>query len=255
MQSIQLIREREVVMPDQSWLERYETIRHQLDATIDFARYFTEPAIGATAVDVLTLGDLHLPTGRIIACDPMTELEDAKPYMQTVPIGVYPVQACVIPSEKRGDRYACVRVRITDAQPARYECGMTGKENIDEPINPGDFYGFGVDAGVGCIADVRTRDEAVACTRQLVAAGDLEEWETPFEEALAENAKAHPKYQTEYGDWVNWAVPGTDDNVIVTTSGWGDGCYAVYFAYDESGAICGLYVPYILIEEDEESEV
>ncbi|MGO4922494.1 DUF4241 domain-containing protein [Bifidobacterium choerinum] len=38
-------------------------------------------------------GDLHLPTGRIIACDPMTELEDAQPYMQTVPPGVYPVQA------------------------------------------------------------------------------------------------------------------------------------------------------------------
>lgn len=240
-------------MPDQSWMERYETIRHQLDAATDFAKYFTEPAIGAVAVDVLALGDLHLPTGRIVACDPMTELEDAKPYMQTVPPGVYPVQACVIPSEEHGDRYACVHVRISDAKPLRYECGMTGTEKIDEPIEPGDFYGFGVDAGVGCVTDARTRDEAVAYTAKLVDAGDLEEWETPFEEALAENAKAHPKYQTEYGDWVNWTVPGTDDDVIVTTSGWGDGYYATYFAYAEDGTVCGLYVPYILIEEEEQS--
>lgn len=80
-------------MPDRSWLNRYEAIRRQLDAVTDFARYFTEPTIGAVSVDVLSLGDLHLPTGRIIACDPMTELEDAQLYMRTVPPGVYPVQA------------------------------------------------------------------------------------------------------------------------------------------------------------------
>lgn len=185
---------------DRSWLERYETVRHELDATTDLASYFTEPSIHGTEVDVLPLGDLHLPTGRIVACDPMVELEDTDSFMQTAPPGTYPVEACVIPSRKWGDRYACVRVVVTDARPVRYECGMTGKENIDGPIEPGSYYGFGVDAGVGCVTDVQTREEAVNHTEELVASGKLEDWESPLDEALEENARLNPKYQRDHGD-------------------------------------------------------
>ena len=65
---------------------------------------------------------------------------------------------------------------------------------------------------------------------------------------LEENVKAHPKYQGEYGDWLNWTVPDTDCNLPIFSSGWGDGYYPVYFGYDAKGEVCAVYVRFIDIE-------
>ena len=69
-----------------------------------------------------------------------------------------------------------------------------------------------------------------------------------FCDLLEENAKAYPKYQGDCGDWLNWTVPGTDCNLPIFASGWGDGYYPVYFGYDAKGKICAVYVRFIDIE-------
>ena len=43
-------------------------------------------------------------------------------------------------------------------------------------------------------------------------------------------------------------VPGTDCNLPIFASGWGDGYYPVYFGYDAKGKICAVYVRFIDIE-------
>ena len=35
--------------------------------------------------------------------------------------------------------------------------GMVGNENLDEEVGEDDYFGFGVDAGMGCIADIQTQ--------------------------------------------------------------------------------------------------
>ena len=69
-----------------------------------------------------------------------------------------------------------------------------------------------------------------------------------FCDLLEENAQAHPKYQGDCGDWLNWTVPGTDCNLPIFASGWGDGYYPVYFGYDAKGKVCAVYVRFIDIE-------
>jgi len=69
-----------------------------------------------------------------------------------------------------------------------------------------------------------------------------------FCDLLEENAKARPKYQEKYGDWLNWTVPDTDCNLPMFHSGWGDGYYPVYFGYDAKGEVCAVYVQFIDIE-------
>ena len=32
--------------------------------------------------------------------------------------------------------------------------GMVGNENLDAALGDDDYFGFGVDAGMGCIADI-----------------------------------------------------------------------------------------------------
>lgn len=238
-------------MPTKEWLEKYEIVKKNLVCKIDLDAYFTEKKIGNADVDALDIGTVHFPTGTILACDPLIELEDTLPYIQTVPAGTYPVTICVVPNEDYVNRYACVKVSISDKKPVRYEMGMVGNEDLDEEIEEDEFFGFFVDAGMGCIADIKTQEvfKKYWAQRESEEEG-IDPYNDLFCDLLEENFKTNPKYQRDGGDWLNWTVPGTDCNIPIFASGWGDGVYPCYFGYDAEGKVCGVYIRFIDIEKD-----
>lgn len=238
-------------MPTKEWFKKYESVKENLMCKIDLESYFTEKKIGKMEVDTLEIGTVNFPTGTIFACDPLIELEEALPYIQTVPAGTYPVKICVVPSQKYGDRYACVRVAISDRKPVRYELGVVGNEDFDEELDEEDYFGFGVDAGMGCIADIKTQEAFKKYWEQrLNEDEDIDPYNDLFCDLLEENGIENPKYQRDGGDWINWTVPETDCNLPIFASGWGDGAYPCYFGYDEDGNICGVYILFIDIEKE-----
>ena len=246
---IPLEKKGEIEMPATQWLNKYESIKDKLACKTDLDAHFTEKVIGNREVDVLDIGAVHFPSGTIFACDPLVELEDTPPFIQTIPAGTYPVKICVVPSEKYGDRYACVKVEVSGETPVRYELGVTGQEDLNEELGEDDYFGFGVDAGMGCVADIQTQAAfKTYWAKRLEEDPDIDPYNDLFCDLLEENAKAHPKYQSSYGDWLNWAVPDTDCNLPIFASGWGDGYYPVYFGYDAKGEICAVYVRFIDIE-------
>ena len=110
---------------------------------------------------------------------------------------------------------------------------MTGKEDLGEELGEDDYFGFGVDAGMGCIADIQTQAAFKRYwAKRLEEDPDIDPYNDLFCDLMEENAKAHPKYQESHGDWLNWTIPGTDCNLPIFSSGWGDGYYPVYFGYD-----------------------
>ena len=246
---IPLEKKGEIEMPATQWLNKYESIKDKLACKTDLDAHFTEKVIGNREVDVLDIGAVHFPSGTIFACDPLVELEDTPPFIQTIPAGTYPVKICVVPSEKYGNRYACVKVEVNREKPVRYELGMTGKEDLDEELDEDDYFGFGVDAGMGCVADIQTQAAfKTYWAKRLEEDPDIDPYNDLFCDLLEENAKACPKYQLSHGDWLNWTVPDTDCNLPIFASGWGDGYYPVYFGYDAKGEVCAVYVRFIDIE-------
>ncbi|HIS46147.1 MAG TPA: DUF4241 domain-containing protein [Candidatus Scybalocola faecigallinarum] len=238
-------------MPSKEWLEKYEAVKQALVCKNDLDAYFTEKKIGNAQVDTLDIGTVHFPTGTILACDPLVELGEALPFIQTVPAGTYPVTICVVPSETYGDRYACVKVAISDNKPVRYEMGMVGAENLDEELQEDEFFGFFVDAGMGCIADLKAQEAFKAYWEQREMEDEsIDPYNDLFCDLLEENFQAHPQYQRDGGDWLNWTVPGTDCNIPIFASGWGDGVYPCYFGYDAEGNVCGMYIRFIDIERE-----
>ena len=238
-------------MPSKEWLEKYEAVKQALVCKNDLDAYFTEKKIGNAQVDTLDIGTVHFPTGTILACDPLVELGEALPFIQTVPAGTYPVTICVVPSETYGDRYACVKVAISDNKPVRYEMGMVGAENLDEELQEDEFFGFFVDAGMGCIADLKAQEAFKAYWEQREMEDEsIDPYNDLFCDLLEENFQAHPQYQRDGGDWLNWTVPGTDCNIPIFASGWGDGVYPCYFGYDAEGNVCGVYIRFIDIEKE-----
>ncbi|HIY20528.1 MAG TPA: DUF4241 domain-containing protein [Candidatus Flavonifractor merdigallinarum] len=233
-------------MPEQAWLDQYEKVKKKLEAPLDLNAYFTQMEIGGVPIDWLEIGRVHFPTGRVLACDPLLELlDDCPPYLQQVPPGRYLVTLCVVPHALYGDRYACAKVTIRNRKPVRYELAMTGRESLKalSQLKEGDYFGFGVDGGMACIADQATQEAFRAYWRNRPETENF--YDDLFCEELEKNAKAHPKYQRDHGDWLNWTIPGTDCNLPIFTSGWGDGYYPCYFGYDAEDQICGIYLHFI----------
>lgn len=236
-------------MPTDEWMERYRTVKEQLACKVDLDAYFTEDAIADTKVVVLDMGAVRFPTGSIIACAPLVSLEDARPYLQTVPAGTYPLKICVVPSDEYGDRYACAKVELSDRKPIRYELAMVGDEDLDD-FEDGVFFGFFVDAGMACVADAATQEAFRAYWAARLEKDDsIDPYNDLFCDLLEESAREHPEYQGEYGDRLIWTIPGTECDLPIFAAGWGDGVYPVYFGYDASGEVSGVYVHLIDIAE------
>lgn len=243
---------------DKAWQEAYGKNKEKLRCKTDLDKYFTEKEIIGVKTDTLDIGTVNFPSGEILACDPLVYLEDTKPFLQKVPAGKYPVTAAVMPSEKYGDRYACIKVAFSPNKPVVYELALTGEENDLDKIGEDEFYGFPVDAGMGCVADAKTREAYVRYWEKLSKEQNADNsFDDLFDDLLRKNAEKFPKYQSEHGDWLNWTVPDTEYNIVMFHSGWGDGLYPSYFGFDENGGLCAFYIHFIDIEaefSDEEDE-
>lgn len=234
------------------WQEMYERNKEKFRCKIDLDSYFSENKIGKMEVDILDIGEVNLPTGEIIACDPLVELGEAKSYLQKTPVGKVPVKIAVALSENYGDRYACVKVEFNKNKPVVYELAITGEEKGMDEAADDDFYGFGVDAGMGCVADKKSQDEYSIYWNKLKQKGADNPYDDLFEELLSESFKKSPKYQRDGGDWANFTIPNSDLNILIFASGWGDGYYPCYFGYDEKGELSGFYIHFIDIESEYE---
>ena len=236
---------------DKNWQEMYEKNKNKFRCKVDLESYFTEKKIGEMEVDTLEIGEVNLPTGEILACDPLVELGEARTYIQKTPIGKFPVKICVVPSRDYGNRYACVKVEFNKNKPIVYELAVTGNEEGMDEAKEDEYYGFSVDAGMGCVADKKSQDEYSKYWKKLE---EEEEADNPFDDIfddlLIENAKKYPKYQRDGGDWANFIILNSDLNIPVFASGWGDGYYPCYFGYDEKGELCGFYIHFIDIERE-----
>src|SRR5689334_8967599 len=103
--------------------------------------------IGQTMLRHQIVGDLLLPSGQLVACDPFVTPE-ATPFNQPLPCGAFPVVLSV--AEIATDqRVAFATVRFRQISPAKWEMMATGA-NDPTKLEPGHIFGYGVDSGTGC---------------------------------------------------------------------------------------------------------
>ena len=155
------------------------------------------------------LGELELPEGRVVACDPH---DPGVPLARRVPPRRCPVQLRVADLGGRDQRTAAVLLRVDDAPPVRWEP---------------DGHGLSVDSATGCLAGPR----ALAALHAPDARGTQ-----PLDrlvEALGE---------TERSTWC-WAnhTVGPGGNVVAFSTGYGDGSYPVFWGLAaDGGPVCLL---------------
>lgn len=162
-------------------------------------------------------GDLVMPTGELVADDPLVFLDDHA-FELRVPPGTYPV-IVARPKELAGG-VALALLRIQTTRPVRWEIAKLPNEK------PGHHF-YPVDAGTGCYVDRATARTILA---RQDAALDRDDGKDLLELL----------YEAGYRDGPTASLcidADTGGNIVVFSSGAGDGRYGVYAGYDASGAL------------------
>lgn len=189
---------------------------------------FTYEESGTVGVlQVVDGGELSLPTGRVVACDPFVYLGsgDMEPFTVTVEPGRYRVEAAVAtltrpgeaPSDAPHRRVAAARLVVRDEPAATWELALLPDQDPAE-LGDDEFYGYGVDAGTGCFYDAAADDAFPECE------GD----EGPLWDAF------------ENSDWAGGphvVTSGTGHDLVAFTSGWGDGAYPTWIGRTATGEV------------------
>ena len=129
-----------------------------------------------------------------------------------------------------GNIVACAMLRIKDELPKTWTLATVAGQSKDVERG-GDMVGYGVDCGVGCFADLDVM-------RALI---DSCETFDRFKEAADKSRSIWP-------DWLDYSIgvePCT--NIIVFSSGEGDGVYPSYFGHDADGDIVCLATDFGII--------
>ncbi len=230
---------------------------------------------------VLPVGDLCLPTGELVVCDPFN-VRDARPFPVRVPSGRHPVvlSRAVSLGETTGgllqDRVAGAMLRLSPEAPVRWAA-------VKVPTRGG-VVTFGVDSGLACFTDRRTAE----ALHQRFPGGDEGSQEAPDgfhalllralpratattavagagtspETAALSPAQTLETWRGRPGRWGalrtgTAAEPPTETapaDVWLFESGRGDGRYVTYLGFTGSGALAGIAVDFGVLYEDAPGE-
>ncbi|WP_330444060.1 DUF4241 domain-containing protein [Flavobacterium sp. C4GT6] len=203
------------------------------------------------------VGDLNLPTGKIIAADPFFTY-DQRPFKRTVLPDKYPVYVYVTEIDEEHFRIAYAKIKFRSENASKWVLAITDditKEEMDE-LTDDEFFGFPVDSGLACFLDEETN---AALNAKIDALQEKDPEANYYDEVLAEEFKAYSsknKFSRELGDWNDHRPDReSDNNVIMFASGWGDGYYPAYWGLDESGETIELVIDFLINDfEDNKDE-
>jgi hypothetical protein len=126
-----------------------------------------------------------------------------------------------------------VLVRFSQARPERWELALHPGEN---PANLGkdEYYGFDVESGRACIMDLNA----------LSGLGWLLNTEDNLDNGLDEYLEMDIWREVEIDKENN-----SQENVIIFSSGLGDGYYPCFVGYDHSMQVCTLLIDFLVIDD------
>ena len=201
---------------------------------------------GMRSMFTVMCGDLALPSGRLIACDPFVCLSTEAPFVVT-PRGVFPVVVTLADVSEHQDRshireaYASI-VFSSEIEAYRKVIPLV-KEGAERPVLKEDeFIGFLVDAGTACFVDQSVVDPCMP---------DPATWY----ESVFENKNPNCWFQ-RMDDAANirqgianitLPLAKNGENIVLFHSGWGDGHFPLIGAYDASHRLVAVHIDFLVI--------
>jgi hypothetical protein len=192
----------------------------------DFLQLF-EPGfvLRSQSFYVVSVGTIELPTGRIVACDPLV-CPETTAFTRTVPAGRYDVSLAISVEANGDERTAAALIRFGDAKVVRWELALLPGQELSA-LRDGEYFAYGVDAGLGCFMDVAAQELLLAELDRLGV--DVNYFDDVLDDELEKTYK-HTRNWT-----LHRPVAESSLGIAIFSTGWGDGCYASWFGLDAHG--------------------
>jgi len=177
----------------------------------------------------ITIGNIKIVSGRIIACDPLHIDEYGIPFTQVFPKGEFPVQLSIARLDL-DERIVFARINFSEEPVAKWEFALLeGQTQI--PLGGKKMHGYSVDAGVGIFID-----------EEAGKALDFEKVSDTDRAVFTEMDKhLHINWRYCMYNFGNY-------NLAAFTTGIGDGSYATYIGFDANGKPCRLLTDFDLFD-------
>jgi hypothetical protein len=227
--------------------------RTSSEQAVNSIAYDLSPILDTAKLQEVFIGNLSLPTGMIVASDPFLSW-DVKPFRVKVTPGSYPVKLLIYTVEEDHYRVAFAKIVFADQPATHWKLAIADDPQEGDVLHmeEGEIFGYGVDAGLGCFTDEETNKLYNKAMDSLTTNNPNLNYYTDVLEKEFAKAETHPLSENG-GSWDNhFPIKGdSTHNVIMFSSGWGDGFYATYWGLSQSGDIVELITDFnVLMEED-----
>lgn len=212
-------------------------------ASIDYSPYFERARIGNTLLECRFLGKLVLPSGFVVACDPLLGLHDALPYSRRMAPGEYPV-SMVLAGRRNSRRNALIRLAFSDERATQWELAVVPGQSSNADIEAPHYYGFRAEAGIGCLCDAYSQKHYNRYLERFFRDHPNSNiYDTLFEEAFGRRNNIDAD-----GCSFNFYLPSHPRlNVIMFNTGYGDGIYPAYWGVAKNGEVCSLVIDFMVL--------
>ena len=191
------------------------------------------PWPGPLRLFTVDIGLLYLPTGRLVACDPLA-CPELEPFSVPLPIGRYPVSLQV--ADLGGDqRVAFACIRFTEDSPASWQLLARPGQDLAS-LEEDEYFGYPVDAGTGAFMDASTNHALLQRYHRDSTYSDT---------VIA-------AMRDTYVDTWDWAEltpePADQGNFFAFHSGFGDGSYPTFLGRAPGGAAAAVVTDFMVFE-------
>ncbi|MFX1449425.1 MAG: DUF4241 domain-containing protein [Promethearchaeota archaeon] len=189
--------------------------------------------VGYAIIRCYEAGELNISSGKLIACDPFSSLE-SEPLDENLKPGKYPVIISVVHYDVAAD-VASAMIRFKDGIPNKWVNAL-GYDNHGREL------AIPVDSAHACFIDAQS---AQNLHDSLYAKGWDQKAYDKFQQRIEDSMK---KNFFLFAD-ITITKENKGENIIVFSSGYGDGGYPCYWGYNENGIIC-LLIDFLVFDPE-----
>lgn len=189
-------------------------------------KLFSKDFVESPLLESFEVGKIYLSSGKLVACDPLIT-NDMLPFSVDFPKGEFSV---MLHKERDSNCVAYAEIIFNTSEIKDWKLATTAGQNIKE-LAEGEVFGYPVESGMGCFMDVDTQNSLNELEQKLYhnKGGDfMGIYEEFFHEYFFDEKGAIDQYAFLKPSDVH---PGT---IFAFETGYGEGFYASYIAYDRN---------------------
>ena len=196
---------------------------------------------------VVDAGDMHLPSGKLVAADLHAGPVDAVEFDRTVAPGIYSTKIALVEFESQV-QVGGLKIVFDDQPVEKWELATVIGNDVSN-LEPGQFVGFTSQSGIAYLADLETVSQSC---RELQK--DSSELSKKILQAIKDAKGQYANFTFEESNLAtkNAGEPLRKKNALVSSTGWGEGTYASYFGLSKDNQPVCLVVDFNVANEYEE---